>query len=444
MCMDDKENTQHQDIQSVNNQSSASQEPATDTTAHGVGGGAASQESATAAHAGMSTGYYWFFILFMVGLSMFGSFVNSMYIPALPAMAREFHCTPSVAQLGFAFGMIGLGVGQMILGPISDKYGRKRVLGIGIGVFVVGGIASVFSPTMQFFIGCRLVQGLGASSGYFLARTIPADVASGRALAKMMALIGAINGIAPASAPVLGGVIAHLWGWRTIFIVLTLFAVIMWWVSRYLRETLAPERRAQGSMTEIFKGYIVLMKRHKYLTHVMLKGSALGMLFAYISSGPFIVQTHYGYSQVAFGLFMGFNALFVMSGSMLALKFRPLRCAGVVGAIGMIPTVGMMAIALFLDWPFWVYEVSCCAMLVCMGMIFTMSNSLAMNEGRDDAGRASALLGFFGYVFGAVASPLVGMGNVMHSTAVISLILLAMILLFAWKSYRIAPELMGQ
>lgn len=82
--------------------------------------------------------------------------------------------------------------------------------------------------------------------------------------------------------------------------------------------------------------------------------------------------------------------------------------------------------------------------MVCMGMIFTMSNSLAMNEGRDDAGRASALLGFFGYVFGAIASPLVGMGNVMHSTAVISLILLAMILLFAWKSYRIAPELMGQ
>lgn len=171
--------------------------------------------------------YYLFLVTYLVLLSALGSFVNDMYTPSLPEMARYFHCTASRAQLSLTFGMIGLGIGQLLMGPISDHYGRKPVLITSLIVFIIGAVASIFSPTMTVFLFCRLVQGMGAARGYFLARTIPADIYHGRDLAKLMALIGAVNGLAPASSPVLGGIIADHGGWKMVFIVLAAFAFLV-------------------------------------------------------------------------------------------------------------------------------------------------------------------------------------------------------------------------
>jgi len=181
--------------------------------------------------------YYWFLVMYLVLLSALGSFVNDMYTPALPEMARFFHCTTPQSQLSLTFGMIGLGLGQLIMGPISDHYGRKIVLVFSLIVFIAGAVASVFSPDMTVFLLCRLVQGMGAAGGYFLARTIPADIYHGRDLAKLMALIGAVNGLAPASAPVLGGVIADHGGWKMVFIVLAAFAFIVLCLAPKLKAT---------------------------------------------------------------------------------------------------------------------------------------------------------------------------------------------------------------
>ena len=126
--------------------------------------------------------YYIFLVAYLVGLSAFGSFVNDMYLPTLPEMTRYFQCPVSVIQLGLTMGMLGLGIGQLILGPVSDKYGRKPVLMTTMTIFIIGAVVSIFSPDIHFFLGCRFVQGIGASGGYFLARTIPADIFSGRQL----------------------------------------------------------------------------------------------------------------------------------------------------------------------------------------------------------------------------------------------------------------------
>lgn len=384
---------------------------------------------------------YAFLVFFLVIVASLGSFVNDMYTPALPAMCRFFGCSVSLGQLGLTMGMIGLGVGQMILGPLSDRYGRKPVLIGSVILFIVSAIASIFSPSIHIFNACRLFQGFGASGGYFLARTIPADLYAGRQLAQLMALTGAINGIAPAAAPVLGGVTADDWGWKGVFVVLAGFALVILAVSPFLKESLPKSRRTTGAWWKSLPGYLSLLKNRPFMIHICFKGAALGMLFAYISAAPFIVQTHYGFSQTHYGLLIGFNAIFVASGSMLAMKFKPLKKAARTGTLILVPATIAQAVCLWFVHSLIAYEICMAVMLFALGLIFTTTNTLAMNEGRQRAGEASALLGLAGYVVGATVAPLVGLGNVMHSEA-IALVALALIVLVCSRgSHKLPADL---
>lgn len=384
---------------------------------------------------------YWFLVLFLVVLSALGSFVNDMYTPALPAMCRFFGCAVPVAQLGLTMGMIGLGAGQLILGPLSDRYGRKPVLIGSVALFIAAAVASVFSPNIHVFNICRLFQGLGASGGYFLARTIPADLYSGRALAKLMALTGAINGVAPACAPVVGGVTADHWGWKGVFLLLAGFAVVILLLSPMLKESLPLSRRTKGAWWRTMKGYRVLLRNRPFMIHVCFKGTALGMLFAYISSAPYILQSHYGLNQTDFGLVIGFNSIFAAVGAMLAMKFKPLKRAARTGTfILMVGTAAQFAALMWIH-SIVAYEICMALMLFGLGLIFTTTNTLAMNEGRERAGEASSLLGVSGYVFGAVVAPIVGMGDILHSSAFTFLVLAVFVFVCSGGSHRLAPDL---
>lgn len=385
-------------------------------------------------------GYFAFLVIYLALMSAFGSFVNDMYLPTLPAMMKAFHCSVSTVQLGLTMGMIGLGVGELILGPLSDRFGRKPILVSTLCIFAIGAAASVYSPTIHVFLWWRLVQGIGASGGYFLARTIPADLYAGRQLAKVMALVGAINGFAPASAPVVGGLVAKSIGWHGIFWILFGFSVLLLILSPALKESLPKGRRVTGRFGTAFHNYIVLVKNHNFVVHVMLKATALGVLFAYISSAPFIIQTHFGYSQLDFGIIMGVNALFVATGATGALKFKLLKKAAVVAGRALILISVLQVICYYLVNNFWVYEALNLPMLICLGMLFTVGNTLAMNEGREHAGDASALVGLTGYIFGAIVSPIVGLGDIMHSTAIALFVLAVAVLFFAHASKELPPD----
>lgn len=389
----------------------------------------------------MSRRYYLFLILYMVLLSAFGSFVNDMYIPCLPQMIKVFGCSVPQIQLSLTMGMIGLGLGEIIFGPLSDKYGRKPILIFSLVMFAVAAGVSILSKALGFFLFCRLVQGLGGSAGYFLARTIPADIFGGRRLARFMGIIGAINGLAPALAPLIGGVLADSTGWKGIFIVLCAFSLLLLALSGKLRETLLPPKRLKGSVFRSFGSYRRLLTNRRFMTHVMLKDVALGLLFAYIASSPFIMETHYGWSATMYGLFTGINAIGMGLGSLAASRFKVLKRAGYIGAWVMFGSVCCLAATLFLTNSFWLYELLLIPMLFAMGMQFTVGNTLAMNEGRGDAGSASGLLGVFGYVIGAGVSPLVGMGNIMHSTAIVFLVIAAAELAVAYASRRLPADL---
>ena len=392
---------------------------------------------------GLPNNYYWFFIIYMAALSAFGSFINDMYVPSLPEMCRHFHASTSTVQLGLSFGMLGLGLGQMILGPVSDRVGRKPVLIGSIILFTIACVVSIFSPTIGFFLVCRFFQGVGGSGGYFLARTMPADIVGGRVLAKMMAIIGAINGIAPASAPVIGGFMADAAGWRGTFVLLVVIGIVLLCFSPKLKETLPVAKRETGSLWKAFRGYGLLFRNRKFMIHVILKGSALGLLFAYVSSAPFIMQDHYGWSQSAFGVIMGINAVLMAIGSMVALKFKYLKNAARFGGYLLLIMIVGEAVSLWFVDSFWVYEAWIVPALFAMGIIFTAGNTLAMNEGRSDAGAASAVLGLSGYVFGMTASPLVGLGNLLHSTAITFVVLAVIVFIVSLISGRMAPDLVA-
>lgn len=384
---------------------------------------------------------YPFLVFFLVTVSALGSFVNDMYTPALPAMCRFFGCQVSVAQLGLTMGMVGLGLGQILLGPISDRYGRKPVLIGSVILFIVAAVASIFSPNIHVFNISRLFQGLGASGGYFLARTIPADLYNGRALARLMAITGAINGVAPASAPVIGGVTADAWGWKGVFLVLAAFALVILAISPLVKESLPPSRRTTGPWWKSLRGYGALLRDSPFIIHICYKGFALGILFAYLSAAPFILQDHYGLSQTRYGLVIGFNSIFVAAGAMLAMRFHPLKRAARTGAIILAVGTAAQAYALWTIHSLWIFEICMWVMLFGLGLIFTTTNTLAMSEGSSRAGEASALLGLAGYVVGAIVAPLVGLGDVMHSCAIAFVILTLLTLLCSRHSKRLAPDL---
>lgn len=385
--------------------------------------------------------YYVFMVVYLVILSALGSFVNDMFSPAMPSMCKFFGCSIPMVQLGLTTGMIGLAVGQFFLGPLSDHYGRMPVLVISLIIFIAAATVSIFSPTIHFFVVTRFFQGLGASGAYFLAKTIPADVSTGRDLAKLMALIGAINGFAPASAPVLGGVIADAWTWKGIFVVLVIFAIFVLLMAKFMKESLAPARRTPGKWWQGIKGYLNLIKNRAFMTHTIYKSVALGFLFAYISSSPFILENHYGFSQTMYGVVIGVNSLFAAAGSMIALKFKVFQKAARVGAYILLISVMAQAVALWFVHSFWLFESLMVLIIFALGLIFSVSNTLAMNEGRNQAGEASALLGIGGYIVGALASPLVGIGNVLHSTAIAYVVLGILVFVASTMSNRLAPDL---
>lgn len=385
--------------------------------------------------------YFIFLLCYLAALGAFPSLVNDLYLPTLPQMDREFHCSPSVVQLGLSFVMIGLGLGlgELFWGPVSDKSGRKPVLYMSLVLFIIASLISVFSPTITFFIVCRLFQGLGASGAVMLAKTIPADECQGMQLAKIMATIGAINGIAPVSGPLLGGFMARAIGWRGIFLVLTAIGAIILLLGLKLRESLPKDKRRQGSLLRLAREYVPLFHNRKFMIHVMLKSAALGVLFCYISSGPFIIQDHYGFTEMQFGLIYGLNALAVVLGAVISVKFPTMKRAAVTGAAGMVAFALLEAAAIAFFDNIWIFECLILPMLFFAGIIFSSANTLAMTEGHVEAGSASAILGLGGYVFGFIVSPLVGLGNILTPTSLGFVICALICLYYAWLSYKLPP-----
>lgn len=383
---------------------------------------------------------YGLFVVFIAIIGAFSSLVNDMYLPTIPAMMREFHTTPSMTQMGLSMAMLGMGIGSVLWGSLSDHFGRKPILIISLLIFALSTGVALLSPDITFFVAVRLVQGFGAGGAMVLSTSIPADVFAGRQLGKLMGIVGAINGIAPAAGPLLGGFLADRVGWRGIFVVLLAIGIGMTiWTTR-TNETLPPARRiAARRLSDYVKAYRTMLLNGRFMIYVIIKALGIALLYAYISSGPFIIQDHYHFSALTFGIIFGANALAIAAGAMLAPRFRIMKQAMVVGTVGMFLLSLGMAAVMWYELPFWAYELVAVPLVLCLGMIFSSANTLAMDVGRADAGTSSAILGVVKYILAAIVSPLCGLGNLMHSSAVVVIVTAAIALLFAFLAYRLSP-----
>ena len=350
-------------------------------------------------------------------LTAFGPFVTDMYLPTLPSMTDYFRTTPSMVQLGLTFSMLGLALGQLVFGPMSDKLGRRPPLLYSMVIFVVSTLACILSPNIEAFLLLRFLQGLAGAGGIVIARSIAADVFDGAELAKALAIVGAINGVAPVAAPVIGGLCADRIGWRGIFVILLALGLALWILCAEFSETLNEERRSKEDWTAFFKLFSKVLKRRSFMLYVLQMACAQGILFGNIASSPFLIQQHYGFSALTFSICFAVNSLFIGIGAYITTKFKSMRSCVKVSCLGMLLGSAAAALALYADCSVYVYETVVTLLCFVMGMTFPASTALAMDEVRDLAGTGSAVLGSLGFAVGGLVAPLLGLGNMFVSVS---------------------------
>lgn len=377
------------------------------------------------------------YLLVLLGLlTAFGPFVTDMYLPTLPAMTDFFHTSSSMVQMGLTTSMIGLAAGQLLFGPLSDKYGRRTPLLTAMWLFIGSTLLCIFASDIRQFVTARFLQGIAGSGGIVISRSVATDRFGGRDLARMLALIGAVNGVAPVVAPIIGGTLTDSIGWQGIFCILLMLGCVLLAGCFRLRESLPAERRSAVAWGDIFRSFGTVLRNRRYVAYVLQMGFAQGVLFAYIASSPFIMQGHYGFSAFEFSICFAVNAVAIGSAAAFSIRFRNPERSTRAGCMGMLLFAAAEVVALGLGCGFWVYEGLLFGLLFAMGLTFTSSTALAMGAAREYAGTASAMLGAICFSFGGIVSPLVGIGDTLLSTGTVFIVCA----LCSWLSLRIAPR----
>lgn len=363
------------------------------------------------------------YILVIIGIvSAFGPFVTDFYLPALPALSGYFTTTASLVQFSLTFSMIGLAVGQLVIGPLSDKYGRKRPLLISLYLFCLSTLGCLYASDIYWFVFFRLIQGLAGSGGVVISKSIATDLYQGQELTRFFSMLSSVQGLAPICAPVLGGILLEVTDWKGIFWVLLGIAVFLIISLSFFRESLDISKRTKGSVLSTFKHYIPVLGNRQFMRYVLIQAFAMGVMFTYIAASPFIFQNHFGLSPIHYSLCFGVNALGIMLGSLLVSRFKDAESALRTGTRGFGMISILVALAFIFSSSVLLVEVVLFFFLIFLGLILPSSTTLALDMERENSGNASALLGFLMFLFGGVLSPLTGLGNMLYSTSIIIIV----------------------
>lgn len=364
-------------------------------------------------------------------LSAAAPFAIDMYLPALPIIAADLSTTSAMVQLTLSGFMLGLGIGQLIIGPISDATGRKSWLVGGAAVALAASIIAALAPTIEVLILCRLLQGLGSGACIVLARAVIPDLVVGKKAAKAFALMMTIQGIAPVLAPVAGGLLVNPIGWRGLFWVLALVNVAQLLVALFVvRESRPPEERTEATFRGILGNYVYVLKNPVYRGYTVSFAFGFATLFCYISASPFVVQEQMDLSVGAFTAFFAVNSLGLMAGNMINSRLIDKFETNTILRVAQLLLIGF-GVALLIAVNFtispWVIFPLVFLAVSQVGMVLGNSTALGTGAVRERAGSASAVMGFMQFGLAAGVSPLMGLGSSAAVTMAIGMVVCVVI-----------------
>ena len=369
-----------------------------------------------------------------------GPLTIDMYLPALPTITTELSTTASQVQLTLTGTLVGLALGQLVLGPLSDRYGRRRPLLAGTALHVVASLLVLLAPNVAVLGALRVLQGVGTAAGAVIALAVVRDLYTGRKAATLLSRIFLILGAAPVLAPTIGGEILRFTSWRGVFVLLAVYGVLLLVVGWFaLPETLPPARRRSSGVVGTLATYRGLFGDRAYVGLVLVAGLTMASLFSYVAGSSFVYQRQFGLGAQAFGLFFGAGAVWLIGATQLnplvlrrwspATILLTATAGGVLaGAVLVVlaatGTGGLLGVAL----PLW-------AVLFAAGLALPNAPALALSRHGEAAGAAAALLGAVQFGVGAAVSPLVGllgndalaMGTVIVVALVLALTVLAVV-----------------
>jgi DHA1 family bicyclomycin/chloramphenicol resistance-like MFS transporter len=354
-------------------------------------------------------------VVVLGALQGLGPLALDTYLPALPTIAQDLGASTSATQLTLTATLLGLALGQVVFGPLSDAYGRRRPLLVGLTLYVAASVACAVAPNVQVLIGLRAVQGFAAAAGAVTAMAVARDSSNGNAMARLFSALMLVTGAAPVLAPVLGGQLLLLTSWRGIFAMLAVVGAVLLVVgSLRLPETLPPVARHGGGLPHTLRTFRGLVRDRGFVLPLGTLVLACAGLFGYLAGSPFLLQDVHGLSPRAYsGVFavntLGLIALSQVSGRVVhrtgpgvLLLVGTSICA--LGGLGLLASTlagaGLVAIlpSLF-------------CLVAGMGLIFPNASTIALSRHGEAAGSASALIGLGQFLAGAVAAPLVGVGS---------------------------------
>lgn len=359
-------------------------------------------------------------LLLVLGLlAMTAPVATDLYLPGFPEMGRDLTASASGVQLTLTTFLIGLASGQLAMGPLSDRLGRRTPLLASTVVCVGAGVVCALAPSIEVLAVARLVQGFAGAGGMAIGRAVIADLVTGRAAARAYTLMLTVAGVAPALAPLVGGLLSGPIGWRgMLWVVAGMCAAMYVAVLVGLPETLSPELRAEHAS---FAGTLRrVVTCRAFWPPVLTFALAFSVMIAYISASPFVYRNVVGLSSVGYGVAFGINAASLVSAGWLASRLvdrvQPLRLVRAALVVQFLGTATFVLLAAT-SAPAWLLPAAIFVAVVSDGFVLGNCAALAMSRVREVAGTGSAVLGFCQFALGAVVSPLVGLGGA-HSALV--------------------------
>lgn len=355
------------------------------------------------------------YALVLGSLAALGPLCTDLYLPALPEMAGDLNTSTASAQLSLTAGLLGLGFGQLLFGPLSDRYGRMRPLLWSLALLLAASVWCAVAQDINQLIVARLLQGIAGAGGAVLSRAVARDLYNGHELTRFFALLMLVNGLAPIIAPVLGGAMLSWMNWRGIFAVLAFIAILLFsFSSLKLHETLQPERRVQGGIFSMLGSVFSLLGHRPFMGLCLTQGFIMAGMFAYIGASPFVLQQIYHLSPQMFSLCFAINGIgLVISAQVSTRLSRRFGEMALVKAGLVIAAVASVALvmAASLNAPLVTLLIPLFFSVMVIGIIGPNAGSLAMQSQGKNAGSASALLGVCMFALGAIAVPVTGFGS---------------------------------